>query len=144
LLLVFLTIFFKNSNYSKVFCYLYLFFIFLYWILLPKIFFEYNYSLVDFISSINARFSPPYLNQYSIVNIFLLVFLALVFYFISETQRSHFKLNHLFFLGALALGPLVIHDFSTVIFYWFHIGFLYGVFASDSSKITNLNSRKNA
>ena len=54
LLLAFLAIFFKNSNLSKEFCFLYLFFIALYRILLPKMFFEYNYSIADFISSINV------------------------------------------------------------------------------------------
>lgn len=144
LLLVFLTIFFKNSNFSKEFCFLYLFFLALYRILLPKMFFEYNYSIADFISSINGRFSISYLSQYSINNLLLLAFITLVFYFAIKAQKKHFELTHLIFLGALAVGPLAIHDFSTVIFYWFHIGFLYGIFFNDSSKITNLYSPKNA
>jgi hypothetical protein len=146
LMLVFLAIFFKNSNFSREFCFLYLFFISLYRILLPKMFFEYNYSTTDFISSFNSRFSISYFSQYPTNNLHLLVFIAfiaLVLYFAIKAQKKYFELLHLIFLGALALGPLVIHDLSMVSFYWFHIGFLYGIFFNDFSKIINLYSPKN-
>lgn len=137
LMLVFLAVGFKNSKFSSELFFLYSFFILLYRTFLPRIFFEYNFSVADFLSSISGRFSNSYLNQFSVNNVLVVIFVALSLYLWFKNRKSQLEISNLIFIGILALGPLLIHDFSTVIFYWFHVGFLYGTFICKSVKTAN-------